>query len=73
MSVETGNQFKTLNSTKLFKINSSGRKFLVFAFGYNVSPDGKKFYFVRNNINRPNEPLHLITNWFQELDDKTTK
>ena len=71
--VETGNQFKTLNSRRLFEINSSGRRFLVYAIGYNVSPDGKKFYFVRNNINRPNEPLHLITNWFQELESKTSK
>ena len=37
---------------------------------FEVSPDGQKFYLRRININRPNPPLYLITNWFQELETK---
>jgi Tol biopolymer transport system component len=40
---------------------------------FDVSSDGQKFYLRKSNITRPNTPLCLITNWFQELETKTDK
>jgi Tol biopolymer transport system component len=49
---------------KLFQTNASE---------FALSPDGQKFYLVRNNTDRPNPPLCLITNWFQELKRNSVK
>jgi len=57
--VEFGNEFKRGTPITLFK-----------GPGSIPSPDGKKFYYTIPNPKRPNPPLHLITNWFQELETK---
>jgi dipeptidyl aminopeptidase/acylaminoacyl peptidase len=62
--VELSNEFKIGKPVKLFLANASD---------FNLSPDGQKFYLVRNNIKRSNPPLNLITNWFQELENKKGK
>ena len=59
--VELSKEFKRGNPIKLF---------MAHAMDFDLSPDGQRFYLVRKNLKRPNEPLHLITNWFQELENK---
>jgi dipeptidyl aminopeptidase/acylaminoacyl peptidase len=62
--VKISHEFAREKPVNLFQTNAS--EFL-------LSPDGQKFYLVRGNNKRPNQPLHLITNWFQELKTKTGK
>jgi Tol biopolymer transport system component len=62
--VELSDGFKKGKPIKLFFAN---------ALNFDLSPDGKKFYLTRSNVKRPNPPLHLIINWFQELETKTDK
>ena len=60
--VEIGNEIKKGKAVRLFQTQ----------FGnFSISPDGQKFYFFKTNLKRPNPPLYLITNWFQELKTKT--
>jgi len=63
-SVESGNEFRKGKHLKLFLANASN---------FEVSPDGQKFYLARKNDKRPNQPLHLITNWFGEIENKSGK
>jgi Tol biopolymer transport system component len=56
--VEIRHEFTRGKPVKMFQTHAS--EFL-------VSPDGQRFYLVNRNIKRPNPPLHLITNWFEEL------
>jgi|GEM_PF-1850713 len=62
--VEMGNEVIKGKSEVLFQTQSGD---------FSVSPDGKKFYFTKANMKRPNPPLYLITNWFHELKTKTWK
>jgi Tol biopolymer transport system component len=62
--VKLSNHFEKGKPTKLFPAN---------VLNFDLSPDGKKFYLMKRNIKRPNPPLYLITNWFQELKTKTGK
>jgi hypothetical protein len=62
--VEISHELARAKPVKLFQTNASE---------FVLSPDGQKFYLVRRNIKRPNPPLYLITNWFQELKKKTDK
>jgi Tol biopolymer transport system component len=59
--VEFGNDYKKGKPMKLFYAN---------ALNYDISPDGQKFYLLRKNNKRPDPPLHLVINWFQELETK---
>jgi len=60
--VEIGDEIKKGKTVRLFQTQSGS---------FSVSPDGQKFYFFKTNLYRPNPPLYLITNWFQELKTKT--
>ena len=71
--VNADGEFKKGKSEKLFRANDPDKPFLIYAIGYNVSPDGQKFYLIRKNVKRANEPLNLIINWFQELKVQTGK
>jgi Tol biopolymer transport system component len=62
--VETINEFKKGKPINLFLADASN---------FDLSPDGKKFYVVRQNSKMKNPPLYLITNWFKELEHKTVK
>ena len=62
--VEISNEFKRGEPVKLFQANTSD---------FDLSPDGQKFYLVRKDVKRPNPPLNLITNWFEDLKTKTGK
>jgi Tol biopolymer transport system component len=63
-TVEMSNEFKKGKPVNLFFANASN---------FDISPDGQKFYLLKKNLKRPNPPLYLITNWFQELKGGTDK
>ena len=60
--VEIGSEIKKGEVVRLFQTQSGS---------FSISPDGQKFYLRKTNFKRPNPPLYLITNWFQELKTKT--
>ncbi len=62
--VEISNEFKKGKPVGLFQANASN---------FDLSPDSQSFYLMRKNNNRPNQPLYLITNWFEVLKTGTSK
>ncbi|MEX2234589.1 MAG: hypothetical protein WD824_20655 [Cyclobacteriaceae bacterium] len=50
-----------------FKKGKPQRLFATAASEFAVSPDGGKFYVKRLNSEKDYQPLHLVTNWFQEF------